>query len=170
MALVGAYLLLANVTRPDLTYIASQLARFVSNPGIVHYKAALRVLVYLRTSASRVFVIRPIATRPLCAYLDAEWATRFSISGGLIAFMSVPIHWYSCTQQSISMSSTEAEYVAACAKEVLFFRALLMDLAIHLQGPTRMATDSKGVVDLAFDPVAFRKPSISFAVKSLFVI
>ena len=159
MALVGAYLWLANVTRPDLTYIASQLARFVSNPGFVHYKAALRVLIYLRASASRSLVLRPFDSRPLCAYLDADWATKFSVSGGLIALFAVPIHWWSRTQRSISMSSTEAEYFAACAaaKEILFFRALLLDLGVTLQGPTRLATDNKGVVDLAFDPVAFKK-------------
>jgi len=159
MALTGAYLWLANVTRPDLTYIAAQLARFVSNPGAAHYKAALRVLLYLRDSASTPLVLRPNASSSLCAYLDADWATQFSISGGIIAYMSVAIHWYSRTQRSISMSSTEAEYFAACAaaKEVLFFRALLQDLGIDLLGPTLMATDNKGVVDLAIDPVAFKK-------------
>ena len=55
------------------------------------------------------------------------------------------------------MSSTEAEYFAMCAaaKEILFFRDLL--LAVSLLGPTKLATDNKGVVDLAFDPVAFKK-------------
>ena len=72
MALVGAYVWLANVTRPDLTYIASQLARFVSNPGLIHYKAALCVLVFLRTSASNVLVLRPTASKSLCAYVDAD--------------------------------------------------------------------------------------------------
>ena len=57
------------------------------------------------------------------------------------------------------MSSTEAEYFAMCAaaKEILFFRDLLLDLHLHLHGPTCMATDNKSVVDLAFDPVAFKK-------------
>lgn len=42
MSLVGAYLWLANVTRPELCYVAAQLARFVSNPGVVHYRAVPR--------------------------------------------------------------------------------------------------------------------------------
>lgn len=48
MSLVGAFLWLSNVSRPELAYISGQLARFVSNPGMAHYRAALRVLVYLR--------------------------------------------------------------------------------------------------------------------------
>ena len=73
--------------------------------------------------------------------------------------MSVPIHWYSRIQRSVSMSSTEAEYFAMCAaaKEVLFFRDLLLDLGFDLLGPTSMATDNKSVVDLAFDAVVFKK-------------
>ena len=159
MALTGAYLWLANVTRPDLAYIASQLARFVSNPAASHYRAALRVLVYLRTSASQMLTLRPDPSAPLCAYVDADWATKFSVSGGIISFMSAPIHWFSRAQRSISMSSTEAEFFAMCAavKEVLFFRDLLRDLGFDLQGPTRMATDNRSVVDLSFDAVAFKK-------------
>ena len=159
MALVGAYLWLANVTRPDLAYIASQLARFVSNPALIHYRAALRVLIYLQSSASQPLRLHPSDSQPLCAYVDADWVTKFSISGGIIAFMSVPLLWYSRTQRSVSMSSTEAEYFAMCAaaKEILFFRDLLLDLAVALLGPTKLATDNKGVVDLAFDPVAFKK-------------
>lgn len=35
MSLVGAYLWLSNVSRPELCYISAQLARFVSNPGVL---------------------------------------------------------------------------------------------------------------------------------------
>jgi hypothetical protein len=57
------------------------------------------------------------------------------------------------------MSSTEAEYFAMCAaaKEILFFRDLLIDLHISPLGPTRMATDNRSVIDLAFDAIAFKK-------------
>ena len=37
---------LANMTMPWLAYAASQLARFLTNPGPSHYAAALRVLLY----------------------------------------------------------------------------------------------------------------------------
>ena len=123
------------------------------------YRAALRVLVYLRTSSSHVLTFHPDASLPLCAYVDADWATKFSVSGGIISFMSAPVHWYSRTQRSISMSSTEAEFFAMCAavKEILFFRDLLVDLGFTFSGPTRLATDNKSVVDLTFDAVAFKK-------------
>ena len=59
MTLVGGILWLANVTRPELSYAASQLARFVSNPGEVHYRAAIRVIVYLSTTVDRALTFKP---------------------------------------------------------------------------------------------------------------
>lgn len=123
MPLVGAYMWLANVSRPELAYIAGQLARFVSNPGMVHYPAALRVLVYLRGSAELGLTYKPQSDSRLRAFVDADWSTRFSVSGGMVEFMGCLIHWLSRTQRSVSMSSTEAEYFASClmARELCTF-------------------------------------------------
>ena len=45
--LIGTLLWLANCTRPDIAYAVGTLAKFTSNPGILHWKALLRVLKYL---------------------------------------------------------------------------------------------------------------------------
>lgn len=114
MSLVGAFLWLSNVSRPELSYISGQLARYVANPGMPHYKAALRVLVYLRGTVTQSLVLKADRSRPLRAFVDSDWSTKFSISGGVIEFMGCIVHWLSRTQRSVSMSSTEAEYFAAC--------------------------------------------------------
>lgn len=149
----------SNVTRPELAYVASQLARFVSNPGMVHYRAALRVLVYLRGTLTQCLAYKPVPDSRLRAFVDADWSKRFSISGGVVEFMGCPIHWLSRTQRSVSMSSTEAEYFAACllARELLYFRDVLSDFGYMQVGPTCLLTDNKGVVALSFDPIAFKK-------------
>lgn len=159
MSLVGAYLWLSNVSRPDLCFISSQLARFVSNPGYPHYRAALRVLIYLQGSAGKGLVLKPNEHLPLRAFVDANWATKFSISGGVIDYMGTPVHWLSRSQRSVSTSSTESEFFATCliVKEVMFFRELLADLGHSVTGPTVIRTDNRGVVDLSFDPVSFKK-------------
>ena len=46
--LIGALNHLAIFTRPDLSYAVSMLAQFNSNPLKIHWKAALRVLRYLK--------------------------------------------------------------------------------------------------------------------------
>lgn len=159
MSLVGAFLWLSNVSRPELAFIAGQLARFVSNPGMVHYRAALRVLVYLRGTVEQALVFKPTPESGLRAFVDADWSTRFSISGGVIEFMGCLVHWLSRTQRSVSMSSTESEYFASCllAREVLYFRDMVTDFGYPPTCPTPIRTDNKGVVALSFDPVAFKK-------------
>lgn len=159
MSLVGAYLWLSNVTRPDLCFISSQLARFVSNPGYVHYRAALRVLIYLQGSANRTLTLQPNVNLPLRGFVDASWSTQFSVSGGIVDYMGSPIHWLSRSQRSVAMSSTESEFFATSllVKEIMFFRELLSDLGYMQTGPTIIRTDNRGVVELSYDPIAFKK-------------
>jgi hypothetical protein len=113
MTLVGSFLWLSNVTRPDLTFAASQLARFVSNPGEAHYSAAIRVLLYLEPSIGRVLHYRPTVDARLVVYVDSDWGVKFSVSGAFFIFMNCPVAWFARTQRSVSLSSTEAEFFAA---------------------------------------------------------
>lgn len=138
MSLVGAFLWLANVSRPELSYIAGQLARFVSNPGLIHYRAALRVLLYLKGSESNSLSFTPSQASGLLCYVDADWSTKFSTSGGVLCYGGSPVHWFSRTQRSVSMSSTESEYFATCvaAREVVFLRELVADFGFTCNGPT----------------------------------
>lgn len=117
------------------------------------------MLIYLQSTPDRGLVLRPNQHLPLRAFVDADWATKFSISGGLVDFMGSPVHWISRTQRSVSMSSTESEFFAASlvVREVIFFRDLLADLGLECTGPTELFTDKRGVVDLSIDPVSFKK-------------
>ena len=159
MSLVGAFLWLSNVTRPELSYITSQLARFVSNPGRIHYTAALRVLLYLDGSSQRTLHYAPKASLGFQTYVDSNWDVRFSISGAVFVFMGCAIHWFSKTQRSVSLSSTEAEFFAAmmAARDCVQIREVLVDLGLLAPGPSIVRSDNKSVIDLSFDAIAFKK-------------
>ena len=43
------------------------------------------------------------------------------------------------------------------ARDVVFVRELLLDLAINVSAPSVIYSDSKSAVGMAFDPVAFKK-------------
>ena len=159
MAIVGGLLWLANMTRVDIAYSASQLARFMTNPGPSHFKAAIRVLVYLRDTAGRALVMRPDPVRGLESFVDSSWATKFSCSGGMFFYYGCLFHWFSKMQRSVTLSSAEAEFFGAmlAAKEVIFIRELLIDLGIPVDAASVIKCDSKSAVGMAFDPVAFKK-------------
>ena len=105
MALVGAFLWLANMTRSEISHVASQLARFISNPGIIHFNAAMRVLIYLDNTRSRPLRYAPNASLPLHVLVDSSWETKFSCSGAYFFFMGCPFHWFSKMQPNARLRS-----------------------------------------------------------------
>ena len=119
----------------------------------------LRVLIYLNGTKSRRLEFKPKAELPLHVLVDSSWDSKFSCSGAYFLFMGCPFHWFAKMQKSVTLSSAEAEYFGAtlAAKEVIWLRELLTDLGLLVPGPTIMWCDSKSAVEMAFDPVAFKK-------------
>ena len=48
--LIGSLLWVSNGTRPDITYSVNTLTKVTSNPGLIHWRAALRVLGFLNST------------------------------------------------------------------------------------------------------------------------
>ena len=159
MAIVGGLLWLANMTRYDIAFVASQLARFLTNPGPPHFTAAIRVLCYLRHDPEFALEYRPNSSRPFATYVDSSWATKFSCSGAFLCLYGCAFAWFSKMQRSVTLSSAEAEFFGAmlAAREMLFAIELFADLGLEIPAPAALYSDSKSAVDLAFDPVAFKK-------------
>ena len=51
-SLVGHLMRLANQTRPDNLKAARAVARYSDGPRLVHWKAALHILMYVRSTSS----------------------------------------------------------------------------------------------------------------------
>jgi hypothetical protein len=92
-------------------------------------------------------------------YSDASWLAQFSVTGGLIYYRGCLVSWWSRRQRSVSHSSAEAEYFAASAasREAIYIRDLLDDLGMGMRTATPLLLDSKAAINLASDPVAFKK-------------
>jgi hypothetical protein len=159
MSVVGGLLWLANMTRPDIAFAASQLARVLGNPGRHHVRSAARVLIYLRGTKERTLTYEPNTDMGLDSYVDSDWAVKFSCSGSMFFLYGCLIHWFSKLQRSVSLSSAEAEFFGAmlCARELVFLRDLLVDLGFTLSAPSPVFSDSKSAIDMSYDPVAFKK-------------
>jgi hypothetical protein len=159
MGIIGGILWLANMSRPDLAYAASQLSRFMTNPGPAHFAAAVRVLAYLRDTADRHLCVAPNDIMSFDTFVDSNWGSHFSCSGGLFFYHACPVYWFSKMQKSVSLYGAEAEFFGAmlAAKEVVFIRNLLVDLDIVTSGPSPIFSDSNSAVNMSFDPVAFNK-------------
>jgi hypothetical protein len=94
-------------------------------------------------------------TWELKAFSDSDFAgdteTRKSVSGFIIYLCGVAISWRSKGQKSVSLSSTEAEYMAISevAMEILYIVGILKFLGVPLKYPIEVQVDNIGAVYLS---------------------
>eukprot|EP00961_Rhodomonas_salina_P133369 1794463-Rhodomonas_salina.1 len=88
-AIVGHVSFLVQMTRPDLAFAFAELSKFVQAPGVVHLRAARRVLAYLvGTQDMGITYSRPddsTQANVLFGWVDSDYAadldTRKSVTG-----------------------------------------------------------------------------------------
>ena len=86
---------------------------------------------------------------------DADWAVRHSTSGYVFTLSRAAISWGSKRQQSIALSSCEAEIMAAseAAKEAVFLDRLHTELGFRVSDePMRLSLDNKAAIDSSYNP------------------
>jgi len=95
----------------------------------------------------------------LTGWVDSDFAadfdTRRSVTGYVMALNGAPISWQSCRQGGVTLSSNEAEYVAASAvaQENAYLRALLSDFNRSPLGPTCVWEDNAACILMSENPV-----------------
>lgn len=143
---MGGLLYLASTTRPDIAYAVGVLSRFMHNPEEAHWLAAKYVLRYISGTAGMGLCYG--AGDALVGSCDADYAgdlmTRRSTSGWCFTWNGAVVSWASKLQPTVSVSTAEAEYLAAAAiiKEALWQRKMLTDLG-EAAAPVRVAEDNQ---------------------------
>lgn len=159
---IGCLLYVMVCTRPDISFAVCNAARFMHDPSVGHWESVRRIFRYLRGTINKGIVFKKIGTKQinLTLEVDASWAsndiTTWRSDTGYIAFVNgAPISWKCTRQKTIAQSSTEAEYMGACAavKEAIWFRKLLFDLRLLKQEPTVIYEDNRGCIALSTNPV-----------------
>ena len=128
-----------------------------------HWQAALRILRYLKTFPSLGLVY--LADRDssseihLIGWTDSDWAgdidSRRSTTGYCFTLGSGAISWSSKKQPTVALSSTEAEYRAACSGtcEAVWLRRLLEDFGFPQGQKTTLRCDNQSCLAIARNPV-----------------
>ena len=157
--LVGRLVYLTT-TRPDIAFAAQQLSQFMASPTELHYKAALRVLRYLKCSPRRgLFCPHYSSELQFLGFRDEDWGgcvdTRCSISGYCLFIGKSLVSWKSKKQPTVSCSSAEAEYraLASATRELQWLCFILHDLK---QAPSRLPVlycDNQSALHISTNPV-----------------
>lgn len=154
--LIGCLLYVSINSRPDIAASISILAQKVSNPTQDDWNQLKRVVKYLKATANLKLKLSDIGTveTDLVGYADANWAedrdSRKSNSGYTFFYNGGLINW-SCRKQScVSLSSTEAEFIAlsdAC-QEAIWLQRLLGDLHQNIALPTVINEDNQSCLKI----------------------
>ena len=168
-SIAGSLQYVASTTRPDIAFAVGMLSRCVAWPNAELMRAALRVVIYLSQSSDIGITYQRTPRGALLngAYApshgtttdglsDADWALARSTSGWCFFMSGAVVSYGSKKQQSISLSSCEAEIMASslAACEAVFLRTLLYYLGHEQARPTELRMDNSGAIGLAHDPIA----------------
>jgi hypothetical protein len=166
--IVGSLNFLACISRPDIAFTVSRLSRFMQNPGLAHWRAALRCLTYCVTTKHLPLQLKVVdlATAQLIGYADADWGGerdgRRSVSGYTFAIGNLGepptsgcISHSARLNKCAALSTAEAEYIALCAavREALFLRNLLESLGFMQCQATTIYEDNAPCIAMAKNPV-----------------
>ena len=178
---IGELIFAAVTCRIDILYAVIKLSQYSSSPAAVHFTAVKNIFRYLRTHPDKGlhfwrtqpnydlpnmpfpdirpdnYVLTPNHhdAGTLYGYVDSDWAGdkshRRSISGAGIMFAGACIAYFSKHQVTIALSSTEAEFVAACdaAKTCLYIRTMLEELDLEQENATIIYEDNNGALLMA---------------------
>lgn len=155
--LLGALMWAQAATRPDLSFAVNLLARFQSNPGPAHWKAILHVLAYVKgTLDYQILYSRDLggAIKPI-GYVDSDYGgdldTRRSTSGYIFMMAGGPVSWSSKRQQTVALSTTEAEYMAMTrgSQQALWMHNFLVEVDLTQPLPAKLMVDNDSSIALA---------------------
>ncbi|KAH8356655.1 hypothetical protein KR084_002352 [Drosophila pseudotakahashii] len=150
---------LALISRPDIYHSVVKLAQRNKDPHGEHVLAIKHVMRYLAGTVTNKLSYCA-GDLPLVGYVDADWAGdashRRSYTGFVFLMAGGPISWKSEKQDSVALSSTEAEYMAlsSAVKEALHLRRLIIEIGCGREDtPTIIYGDNLSAQNLAKNPV-----------------
>ncbi|KAH9802698.1 hypothetical protein KPL71_001497 [Citrus sinensis] len=155
--MIGSLLYLT-ASRPDIMFSVCLCARFQSCPKESHMLAVKRIFRYL-IGTINLGLWYPRGTHiDLTCYSDADFAgykvDRKSTSGTCHFLGHSLVSWFSKKQNSVALSTTEAEYIAAgsCCAQILWMKQTLRDYGIKLDH-IPILCDNTSAINLSKNPI-----------------
>ncbi|KAL0298754.1 UNVERIFIED_CONTAM: Retrovirus-related Pol polyprotein from transposon RE2 [Sesamum radiatum] len=156
-------ILYVGFTRPDISFAVQQLNQFLQHPTQQHWDDAIHVVRYLKGSSSMALFFPSQNSIQLSAFSDADWAacvdSRRSVTGYCIFLGSLLISWKTNKQNTVSRSSTKAEYraMATTVCELLWITYILKDFQVPLTTPVPFWCDNQVPFHITANPVFYER-------------
>ncbi|CAK1594594.1 unnamed protein product [Parnassius mnemosyne] len=157
---VGALMFLSTVSRPDISYSLNVVSRYLNNPSKDHVNAVKRIIRYLLKTKDVCITYN--CNKELVGFSDSDFASdidsRKSNTGYIFMMNGGPVSWASRKQNTVALSTTESEYMAAseAAKEILWLRQLLIDID-EPQLVITLCIDNQSAIKLIHNPIYHKR-------------
>ncbi|WVZ58644.1 hypothetical protein U9M48_008889 [Paspalum notatum var. saurae] len=155
--MIGSLLYLT-ATRPDIQFAVCLCARYQASSRTSHCQAVKRIFRYLKFTPELRLWYSSGSSLSLRGFSDADHAScridRKLTSGTCQLLGTSLISWSSRKQASVSLSTTEAEYIAAasCCSQLLWMKATLSDFGLRF-GRIPLLVDSTSAISVAKNPI-----------------
>ncbi|XP_018436063.2 secreted RxLR effector protein 161-like [Raphanus sativus] len=133
--MIGSLLYLT-ASRPDLNLSVGICARYQAKPRKSYLEANKQIIRYVKGTANLGIYYSKESNGNLVRYCDANWAgsvnDRKSTSGGCFFLGNSLVAWLSKKQNYVSLSTTEAEYIAigSCYMQLMWTKEMSADYGI----------------------------------------
>ena len=154
-------LLYLTASKPDIAFSVGVCARFQAAPKESHLTIVKRIIRYINDTYDYGIWYSEDSNECLVGYSDADWAgciDRKSTSDGCFYLGNNLVSWMRKKQNSVSLSTAEAEYiaVASCCAQLLWMKKLLHDYGIT-QDTMCVFCDNTSAINLSKNPVQHSK-------------
>ena len=150
---------LAITTCPDIAYAVRCLARFNSNPGLVHWIAMKHLLHYLKGTIDPTLTFTPNQLIMLFqTWTNADHGGNpdngWSTLGFVTKIGAGAVSWASKIQSIVTLSTTKAEFVMSvlAGTEIVWLRNLLSKLGSEVEEPSHLFIDNQSALSVAKNP------------------
>ncbi|KAI3474406.1 hypothetical protein Pfo_029267 [Paulownia fortunei] len=139
--------------------IVGSLIRYMAFPKEMHLLAAKRIFRYLQGTSNYGIMYKKGERSDLFGFTDSDYARdpddRKNTSGYVFMMGSGAVSWSSKKQSIVTLSTTEAEFIAAaaCACQAIWLRKILKEVNFKQEAPTLIYCDNSSTIKLSKNPV-----------------
>ncbi|KAH9719925.1 hypothetical protein KPL70_005931 [Citrus sinensis] len=140
-------------------YVVGLVSRYMENPKTTHFKAAKRIIRYIKGTTNFGLLYSFSNDYKLVGYSDSDWGgdvdDQKSTTGFVFFMGDTAFTWMSKKQPIVTLSTCEVEYVAATSSvcHAIWLRNLPNELGLPQEKPTEIYVDNKSAIVISKNPV-----------------
>ncbi|XP_062114376.1 secreted RxLR effector protein 161-like [Humulus lupulus] len=156
-SMIGSLLYLTT-SYPYICFSVGVCTRYQGNPMESHITDVKRIIRYVNSTLDIGIWFSKDTNSNLVCFSDADWAgnvdDRKSTSGGYFYLGNNLVSWHSNKQNSISLSTADAEYIAtsSCCIQQLWMKQMIEDYGFDFKTLT-IFCDNTSDINISKNPV-----------------